>query len=420
VVAVTAIQVQTPAVRRYLADTVRVWLGVRTASGVEPPALPDELARMLLRTEEYERTQRDEWGCWDYTYSENARLGRLWSPEIDLWLAERRAEIGRETELEPLWPDGRRGVVCLTHDVDVLSRTLTPAQVARSVRAGAAAAATSANVAARTGRAAARAARSVVRGVSRAPSLAATLERSVALETARSVVASYFFTVPPEGAWTRWDCVYAPTDRCEFRGRRTTVDAVMRTLADDGFDVGLHGSYESARTPGVLERERSVLEQALGASVRTTRQHFLHWDVRWTPSLQERAGLEVDSSLGFNRTIGFRAGTSLPFRHFDLGAGRELDVLEVPLVVQDAALLGPIGLGRGPEETRAALDGLFDDVLGAHGVVTVVFHPDKLVQPEWLALFEWTLDRAVASGAWVTSLASLADWWRDRERRVLA
>jgi hypothetical protein len=193
----------------------------------------------------------------------------------------------------------------------------------------------------------------------------------------------------------------------------------MRMLLDEGFDVGLHGSYESARVPSVLEAERHVLERALRSDVTTTRQHFLHWDVRWTPRLQERAGFRTDSSLGFNRNVGFRAGTSLPFRQFDVASGRTLDLLEVPLVVQDAALLGPIGLGLGEDATRSVLRQLFDEVAAVGGLVTLVFHPDKLDRPDWLALYEWALDHAVASGAWLTSLARLDDWWRARERAIL-
>jgi hypothetical protein len=417
--AVTTTAVDAPEVQRYLADTVRVWLGLRAGSAIEPPALPDRLERLFLRAEEYERPQRDRWGCWDYSYSENAADGTLWSPEIDLWLAERRSELARETELEPLWPDGQRAAVCLTHDVDVVAGRLTPMQVVRAARAGFAPDGLHANPLARLARPPARAARALAGGIARAPAVRETLERSVALEAARGVVATYFFTVPPAGPWTRWDCVYAPSDRCDFRGREQTIADVMRTLVAEGFDVGLHGSFESARVSGVLEREREMLEKAVGAPVRTTRQHFLHWDVRWTPILQERGGLATDSSLGFNRNVGFRAGTSLPFRHFDLPNRRRLDLLEVPLVVQDAALLGPIGLNLGHDETRRVLAQVLDDVTAAGGVVTVVFHPDKLARPEWLALYEWTLDRATGSGAWVTSLARLAEWWRERERRIL-
>jgi hypothetical protein len=149
--------------------------------------------------------------------------------------------------------------------------------------------------------------------------------------------------------------------------------------------------------------------------VRTTRQHFLHWDVRWTPQLQEAAGLRADSSLGFNRSVGFRAGTSLPFRHHDLVSARTLDVVEVPLVVQDAALLGPIAVGGGREQVEE----LLEEVGAVGGLLTLVFHPDKLARPEWLSLYEWTLDRVAESGAWVTSVAGLDEWWRDRERAIL-
>jgi hypothetical protein len=170
----------------------------------------------------------------------------------------------------------------------------------------------------------------------------------------------------------------------------------------------------------VLAEERKLLERALQAEVTTTRQHFLHWDVRWTPRLQAEAGLRTDSSLGFNRNVGFRAGTSLPFRQFDVTSGRARDLLEVPLVVQDAALLGPIGLGLGADETRRVVVQLFDEVAAVGGLVTFVFHPDKLDRPDWLAFYEWALDRAVASGAWLPSLSRLDAWWRKRERAILA
>ena len=392
--------------QKHVDDTVRVWLGLR--GGVDVPTLPAPLARALLRLEEYERTTRDRWGCWDHTFSEHRE--QLQVAELDRWLATQPREL-------PLWPDGRPFAICLTHDVDVVSDKLTPRQVGRTARAAFAPDGRTSPV--RVARPVVRALRAVRDGIARAPSLAATVERSVALESERGLTASYFFTVLPAGPWTRWDCVYAPDDRCTFRGVKQQLGDVMRTLRAEGFDVGLHGSYESARTPGVLERERTTLEGAVGAAVETTRQHFLHWDVRWTPRLQEEAGLRTDSSLGFNRTIGFRAGTSLPFRQFDVAADRALDVVEVPLAVQDAALLGPIGLQRGADETRQVVEQLLDEVAAVGGLLTFVFHPDKLARPEWLALYEWVLDRAVESGAWVTSVAGIDAWWREREREFL-
>lgn len=405
-----------PETRRYLEDTVRVWLGLPRE--VESPRLPDELARLFLRLEEHESPRRDRWGCWDFEYSENYRFGRLRQAEIDRWLAKHRVELGGAMALEPLWPDGRPFAVCVTHDIDLVSNEATPRQIARHARAGAAAIGAEGDaLLRRLARPAVRVARSLGR-ISRAPSTRETLERCVELEARRGIRASYLFTVPPL-ARTRWDCAYAPDDLCTFRGVRRHIADVMRTLADEGLDIGLHGSYQAGDGPGLLVGERDVLRQATGLEIVSTRQHFLHWDVRWTPQLQEAAGFRADSSLGFNRNVGYRAGTSLPFRQFDPASRRSLELLEVPLVVQDGALLGEIGVAVDAKGAQHAVRQLFDEAAETGGVMTVVFHPDKLARPDWLALYEWTLDDALERGAWIASLRDLDEWWRARERRVL-
>ena len=409
-----------PETRRYLDDTVRVWLGLATDADVEPPALPDRLARQLLRLEEYENVHRDRWGRWEFDFSENFQAGRLWVPEVDRWVAERRAELAPATALVPLWPEGRRFAVCLTHDVDLVSRESTPRQIMRYARAGLARTGTTRRQELlRFARPPIRVARSLRSGAARVPSTRDTLERSVALETRRGAVASYLFTVPPAGGRSRYDCAYAPSDLCLFREAPRRVADVMRTLADEGFDIGLHGSYQAGVRPGALAAERAALERATGLEVRTTRQHLLHWDVRWTPGLQVEAGLRVDSSLGFNGNVGFRAGTSLPFRHFDVATRRLLDLLEVPLVVQDAALLGSWGLDLDIARASNVVRQLFDSAVEVGCAVTLLFHPDRLVHPDWLTLYEWTLDYAVAQKGWLTSLDGLSTWWRGREASLL-
>jgi len=194
----------------------------------------------------------------------------------------------------------------------------------------------------------------------------------------------------------------------------------MRALADEGFDVGLHGGYAAALAPGALVAQRRTLERATGLHLTTTRQHFLRWDIRTTPLLQEEARLEVDSSLGFNRNIGFRAGTGLPFHLFNAPARERLQLLEVPLVVEDTAVLAAGGLELDDALARGVIGQLVETTAAVGGAVTLLFHPDKFVQPEWLALYEWTIDRALEQGAWVTSLRGMGDWWREREARVLA
>ena len=400
----------------YLEDTVRVWLGLRRGA-VDAPSMPDDLARLFLRSEEYETDVRDRWGCFDFAAADNARRGALAVAEVDRWLLARATELERTVRLEPRWPEGRRFAICLTHDVDVVSARSTPAQVVRDARAAFGPDGGS-GLAVRASRPPVRFVRGL-RRLARAPSLQATLERSVALEADRGLTASYFFTVPPAGTLTRWDCVYAPGDRCEFRGKTQRIADVMRTLRDEGFDVGLHGSYESGRAPGVLQRERARLEAELGSPVSTTRQHFLHWDVRWTPRLPGggRGPSRLERRLQPKRRLS--RGDVAP-----VSAIRSLVAARCSTSWRSrSSCRTPRSSARSPPadhaSPRESVRRLFDEVADVGGAITLVFHPDKLVRPEWRSLYEWALDHAVGSGAWVTSVAGLDEWWRDRERSIL-
>ena len=408
--------IDSAAAQAHLDSTVRTWLGVRP--GVRTPALPHDLARRLLRLEELEHRHRDRWGNWEFGFCEAYRGGRLWEPDLDRWLADRRTELADTHQLEPLWPDGHPFAVCLTHDVDLIGRASTPRQAMRSMANSLAGGASTARErAVRLARPGVRAARSLANGISLVPA-ADTLERCVELERSHGVTASYFFTVYPGSDGHRYDCSYDFDDPCRFRGRREHIGAVITTLYDEGFDVGLHGSYNSALVAGVLARERAAFERATGLVVSTTRQHFVHWDIRATPRLQAEAGFSADSTLGFNRNLGFRAGTSLPYRLFDLERGETLDLVEVPLAVHDGALLRPDALELGLELGLETLTAFLDRVREVGGLATVIFHPNNLERADFLALFEATIRFGLEHGAWFASLRDVDVWWREREARL--
>jgi peptidoglycan/xylan/chitin deacetylase (PgdA/CDA1 family) len=410
----------------YLEDTVRVWLGVRANSGAEVQRLPERLARRLLREEEYEQAHRDQWGCWEYGFSESFREGTLLRPELDLWLAaERQRLTDARVPLEPLWPDRKPFAVCLTHDIDGVSLVSTPAQVVRSMRMSLERpAVTSApQRVLRLARPPVRLMRAARSGIARSPGTGSTLERFLAIEREHGVSASYFFTALSTRA-SRHDCVYDFGDPCVFGGKRRRISDVIEQLVAEGFDVGLHGSYHSARTPGLLAEQKRALEDAAGVEVTTTRQHYLHWDVRTTPRLQSQAGLRADTTLGFNRGLGFRAGTSLPFRHFDLASGETLPLLEVPLIVQDGALFEASALELNVEMAEELVQRMIDTVAHGNGVATFVFHP--IFAPAGFgsdgvrAVFRSAVEYASSRGAWFASLAQIERWWRKRAAGLAA
>jgi hypothetical protein len=410
---------KTPNATSHIAELVREWIGAPPTVPVEE--LPDDLARLVLRVEESEHSHRDQWGCWEYGFCESFRRGQLWSPEVDLWVAAERRRLANEVALEPLWPQGAPFVLCLTHDVDMVARRWTARQHLRSLSVALRGSTGDSSEAAARRRTAA-AARALARvpyfGLSRAPDAADTLERSVELERSRGVTASYLLTVYPARRKTIYDAVYRGGDRCRFRGRTRRVHEIARELQEEGFDVGLHAGYASATNLHDFRYEKGVIEDYLGAEVVSCRQHYLHWDVAVTPRIQSAAGIRVDTTIGFNRNIGFRAGTALPYRLFDLEADVPLDVLEVPLIVQESALLSANALELDVPLAQETMKDLIDRIGETGGVVTLLFHPHSLAQTAHLQLYTWALDYARDRGAWVANLRMIRSWWEERAARL--
>jgi hypothetical protein len=167
-----------------------------------------------------------------------------------------------------------------------------------------------------------------------------------------------------------------------------------------------------------LSVEKAALEAAAGVPIRSTRQHYLHWRIDTTPQLQEQVGLRADSTLGFNRNVGFRAGSSLPFYWFDLLAQSRRDVLEVPLIIQEAALMGRNALDLNLELAKEIIEQMMQAVQRVGGVLTLLFHPHSLLSTDYVALFRWSIEQSLSRGAWVTSLGDIERWWRAREARL--
>jgi hypothetical protein len=411
------VSMSSSAVQDHLDRIVRTWIGLSASSEVPLQRLPDRLARLLLRIEEYGPPygplRQGGFGRWEFSYSDNFHRGQLWVPEVDEWVSDHRRDLARELDLEPLWPNGHKFAVCLTHDVDMVSRQVSPRQALRGIR-------TAfkhddngyRSRALRVGKAAGR---SIYFGLSRLPSAAATLEKCVEMELELGVRSSYFFTVAPIHPD---DCVYTLNDACSFQNRRRTVAAVARSFADEGFDVGLHGSYLSATAEGFLAREKAALEGATGHDVLTIRQHYLNFDPRVTPRLQDTANLRADCTLGFNRNLGFRAGTSLPFRLFDFESDTSCRVLEVPLIIQEAALLRRNSLALDVDLAKKVVRQLCDTIEAVNGVVTVLFHPHSLLDLRYRELYRFVIEYCLARGAWITSLTAVSNWWHARESRL--
>lgn len=399
--------------RRFIASV----LGVR---GVDVDVgLEEAIIYELSRGPESASPRRDQWGNWEWSFADAQRRGDLYRPWLDEPLAELRARLRAQHPgwpWQPTWPDGRPFALCLTHDVDLVSSRSTLRTTARELRQLRRAAAGLCELTRHSLTAMIRLGQSA--GCGADPLW--HYEDWLKLEDHFGFRSSFYFFPSRLARPAIWDCTYHHEDQIHFAGRRMSVSAMMRAIHEAGWDVGLHGSYSSATEPGLLRDERAQIEAILGSGIVSTRQHWLHYEARLTPRLQAEAGLRCDSTQGFNRSIGFRAGTAFPYWCWDERAQAELPVLEIPQHIMDGALFGANALEYDADLAITHCVELMDRVEQIGGCLTLSWHPNYLNDHPWWPVYRTLLEEGARRSAWGCSAGQLYAWWTTRESRLIS
>jgi hypothetical protein len=117
----------------------------------------------------------------------------------------------------------------------------------------------------------------------------------------------------------------------------TQLQEQLKKMHDLGFEIGLHGSYNSANIPGLLGEEKANLEKALGFPIEKTRQHWLNYRELRTPYFHNEL-FRYDSTLGWNDAIGFRSGLASLYRPYDHINDKPFSFFEVPQIIMDSTI----------------------------------------------------------------------------------
>lgn len=172
------------------------------------------------------------------------------------------------------------------------------------------------------------------------------------------------------------------------------VGDVIVELDEGGWEVGLHGSYDSFRDPDRLRREKRRLEDILGHPILGGRQHYLNLERPETWTYQAAAGIRYDSSLGSSSDFGFE-GRYEPFRPFDD------EFVVFPLTLMEKTLPA---VESDPERAWAVCEDLLQEAREHGAVMTVLWHPSYFYDrdhPNYGDLYRRLVDRALEMGAWV-------------------
>jgi hypothetical protein len=219
--------------------------------------------------------------------------------------------------------------------------------------------------------------------------------------------ASTFFVIPKKGEPGRDASGQRPAKRAANYDIAELAE-ILKKLEATGHEIGVHGVEAwRDRIKGHEELER--ISRLTGVAEPGVRMHWLFFDEQ-SAALLEKAGFSYDSTIGYNETVGYRAGTSQVFKPFQTAR-----LLELPMHIMDTALFYPSYLNLSPEPAEKMILPLIENAVRFGGVLTVNWH-DRSIAPErlWDDFYIWLLTELKAKGAWFTTAAKTVSWFRKR------
>lgn len=189
-----------------------------------------------------------------------------------------------------------------------------------------------------------------------------------------------------------------------FLGRYKINDArvikVIRELDADGFEIGLHGSYYSYNHYALLKKEKDVLESIVGHSIVSARQHFLNKDDS-TWKIHAQIGIKYDSTVGNKKTTG--EGLSIFPYYTNEG------ILEMPITVMDTVPMNT-------EEERVQIMDACRSVADRGGLLMLNFHQRQLRSTEYyyeVDTYKRLIEMGLQDGAMLGRMCDIGEYIED-------
>lgn len=220
----------------------------------------------------------------------------------------------------------------------------------------------------------------------------------VNIETKFGFSSTYFFFVRPLfNDLHVFDCDFTFKDKFKYNNQFISTKEYIKILEQNDCEIGLHGSYNAALSNELISNQFNELQQYSSNISKSYRNHYLHFDITKTPLELSKTKINIDSTLGFNRNIGFRAGTCFPFYIYNDQMVKP--ILEIPQIIMDSALFLSNSLELNLDLAKIKVKKIIDQVQNVKGILTLNFHPDKISKPYYFDIYEYILEECAKRNA---------------------
>jgi len=159
-------------------------------------------------------------------------------------------------------------------------------------------------------------------------------------------------------------------------------------------EVNIHPSYDSYLNSDQIESEKKDLESITGVDIKSSRQHFLRFQLPNSYRDLLRAGIAHDYSMGFAEHAGFRSGTAIPHKWFDLGQNEVTELTVHPFSYMDGTLLEYMEMS--PAESEVKIREIYEEVQCYGGDFIFIWHNETIGDYNkwngWSRVLDFTLN----------------------------
>lgn len=187
----------------------------------------------------------------------------------------------------------------------------------------------------------------------------------------------------------------------KYRFNEPKVANIIKKLDENGWEIGLHGSYNSYKNINLLKQEKESLENVLGKKVHGIRQHYLNLEIPTTWQLQKEVGFLYDASIGYKDKIGFYEKTYQPF--VDKDSGMKI----IPLTLMDRYLFN---LSSDLDVLWNYCLNIIDEAEENNALLSILWHQRVFYEPDFLGyieIYERILEECIKRKANIVKLRNI-------------
>ncbi len=199
--------------------------------------------------------------------------------------------------------------------------------------------------------------------------------------------------------------------------KTTRFRKLFKAILAGGHEIGLHSSRFIFDRPENYHQEKNRLESILDREIKGVRQHYLRTMFPDGWRYLNNAGFHYDSSCGYNNGIGFRAGTSFPFKIRFSELSKSSEFYEVPIFLMDYPW---IDLQATFEENWSKFENQMVFLKKSGGLANILWHPSNIAENTykeyWYKMISWIEQE----DPYLDSLENILQWWKSRSNVELA